>query len=69
MQEKGLRPENILYMGDDIPDYKAMKEVGIPCCPADASPEIKSISIYISDKCGGKGCVRDVIEQTHENSG
>jgi len=64
MKEKGLKPENILYMGDDIPDYKAMKEVGIPCCPADASPEIKSISKYISDKPGGKGCVRDVIEQT-----
>lgn len=64
MNGKGIKPENILYMGDDIPDYKAMKEVGVPCCPADASPEIKSISIYISDKCGGKGCVRDVIEQT-----
>lgn len=64
MNEKGIKPENILYMGDDIPDFKPMKEVGVPCCPADASPEIKSISIYISDKYGGKGCVRDVIEQT-----
>jgi len=64
MEDKGLSQESILYMGDDIPDYMAMKEVGIPCCPADASPEIKSISKYISDKPGGKGCVRDVIEQT-----
>ncbi len=64
MTEKNIKPENILYMGDDIPDYKVMKEVGVPCCPADATPEIKSISKYISDKGGGKGCVRDVIEQT-----
>ena len=50
-------------MGDDIPDYKVMQEVGVPCCPADASEEIKNISIYISDKKGGDGCVRDIIEQ------
>lgn len=58
-----LEPEDILYMGDDIPDYEIMKEVGIPTCPADAVQEIKSIAIYISDKKGGAGCVRDVIEQ------
>jgi 3-deoxy-D-manno-octulosonate 8-phosphate phosphatase (KDO 8-P phosphatase) len=55
--------ENILYMGDDLPDYPVMKEVGFPTCPSDAAEEIKSISIYISDKPGGEGCVRDVIEQ------
>ncbi|MEZ5195026.1 MAG: HAD-IIIA family hydrolase [Bacteroidales bacterium] len=64
LREKGIKANDVLYMGDDIPDYKTMKEVGIACCPADASPEIKSISHYISDKPGGKGCVRDVIEQT-----
>jgi len=62
--EKGLNSEDVLYMGDDIPDFKPMKMVGIACCPADASPEIKSISHYISDKGGGEGCVRDIIEQT-----
>jgi len=62
--EKGIAPENTMYMGDDIPDYKVMKEVGLACCPADASPEIKSISEYISIKNGGRGCVRDIIEQT-----
>lgn len=62
--EKGTKRENVLYMGDDIPDFETMKEVGVACCPVDASPEIKSISHYISDKAGGKGCVRDVIEQT-----
>lgn len=58
-----LNPENILYMGDDIPDYKVMKLVGMPCCPNDASREIQQISKYISDKTGGNGCVRDIIEQ------
>jgi 3-deoxy-D-manno-octulosonate 8-phosphate phosphatase (KDO 8-P phosphatase) len=55
---------NILYMGDDIPDFEVMKMVGLPVCPADADSEIKQASLYISDKCGGNGCVRDVIEQT-----
>ena len=58
-----LSHENILYMGDDLPDYPVMKQVGFPTCPSDAVEEIKSISIYISDKSGGEGCVRDVIEQ------
>jgi len=56
-------PENILYMGDDLPDYPVMKEIGFPTCPSDAVEEIKSVSMYISDKPGGEGCVRDVIEQ------
>ena len=55
--------DNVLYMGDDLPDYLVMKEVGFPTCPSDAVEEIKSISMYISDKSGGEGCVRDVIEQ------
>lgn len=59
-----LKPEQILYMGDDLPDYEIMKKTGIPTCPTDAADEIKSISVYISHKSGGEGCVRDVIEQT-----
>jgi len=55
---------NVLYMGDDIPDFEVMKMVGLPACPSDADSEIKQISVYISDKRGGEGCVRDVIEQT-----
>ncbi|MEL4308914.1 KdsC family phosphatase [Joostella sp. CR20] len=58
-----IKAENALYMGDDIPDYHVMKMVGMPCCPNDAVAEIKEISKYISHKQGGKGCVRDVIEQ------
>jgi len=53
----------VLYMGDDIPDYPVMVLVGLPCCPQDAAPEIKNISKYVSHKNGGKGAVRDVIEQ------
>ena len=58
-----LKPDNILYMGDDLPDYPVMKQVGFPTCPSDAVEEIKGISRYISDRAGGEGCVRDIIEQ------
>ncbi|RLD58401.1 MAG: 3-deoxy-D-manno-octulosonate 8-phosphate phosphatase [Bacteroidetes bacterium] len=64
LEANNIKAENVLYMGDDIPDYEAMQDVGLPCCPADAVPEIKNISEYVSIKNGGKGCVRDVIEQT-----
>jgi len=58
-----IKPENVLYMGDDIPDYHVMQLVGLPTCPQDAVAEIKAISKYISHKNGGKGAVREVIEQ------
>lgn len=58
-----LKDEEILFMGDDIPDYEVMSRVGCPCCPADACPDIQSISRYISHKRGGYGCGRDVVEQ------
>lgn len=58
-----IKPEQVLYMGDDIPDYHVMKLVGLPTCPQDACPEIKTISKYISHKNGGKAAARDVIEQ------
>lgn len=60
---KNINPDQILYMGDDIPDYPVMQEVGLATCPQDAAPEIKDISEYISPINGGKGCGRDVIEQ------
>jgi 3-deoxy-D-manno-octulosonate 8-phosphate phosphatase (KDO 8-P phosphatase) len=63
MIKHGLSKENILYMGDDIPDYYVMQMAGIASCPADASEEIKAISHYISAYKGGTGCVRDIIEQ------
>ncbi len=58
-----IKSENVMYMGDDIPDYHVMQLVGLPTCPQDASPEIKGISKYISHKNGGKGAAREVIEQ------
>ncbi|MDL2251814.1 HAD hydrolase family protein [Odoribacter sp. OttesenSCG-928-J03] len=63
MQKYALKKEEIMYMGDDIPDYNVMTMVGVPVCPLDACEEIKSISKYISDINGGMGCVRDVISQ------
>ena len=70
VEKWNIDPSDILYMGDDIPDYEVMKMVGLPACPADADSEIKQIAVYISDKKGGEGCVRDVIEQAlrlHKN--
>jgi len=58
-----VNADHVLYMGDDIPDYPVMKRVGLAACPKDAVPEIQDISHYISQKKGGNGCVRDVIEQ------
>ncbi|RZJ35410.1 MAG: HAD-IIIA family hydrolase [Flavobacterium sp.] len=63
MSEFNLNPDEILYMGDDIPDYHVMQRVGLAACPQDAVPEIKAISNYISHRNGGHGAVRDVIEQ------
>ncbi len=63
LNDHKLVPEEILYMGDDIPDYPVMKQCGLAVCPADAAEEIKSIAAYISPFKGGQGCVRDIIEQ------
>ena len=63
MQEKNLKAEEIIFMGDDIPDLRVMQCVGLPACPADAVPEVKAISKFVSECPGGKGAVRDVIER------
>ena len=62
-QKNSIADEEILYMGDDVPDYEVMSRCGCPCCPADACPDIKEVSLYVSHREGGKGCGRDVIEQ------
>lgn len=64
-----IKPEQVLYMGDDIPDFHVMKLVGLPTAPQDAAPEIKKISKYVSHIGGGKGAVRDVIEQVMKTQG
>eukprot|EP01029_Cantina_marsupialis_P025302 TRINITY_DN6683_c0_g1_i1.p1 TRINITY_DN6683_c0_g1~~TRINITY_DN6683_c0_g1_i1.p1 ORF type:complete len:176 (+),score=34.41 TRINITY_DN6683_c0_g1_i1:218-745(+) len=63
ISKNDLNPDQIMYMGDDLPDYEVMKRIGVPTCPANAVEQIKAISNYISDKDGGYGCVRDVVEQ------
>jgi 3-deoxy-D-manno-octulosonate 8-phosphate phosphatase (KDO 8-P phosphatase) len=60
----GFRDDDVMYMGDDIPDLEIMRRVGCPVCPKDACPEVKAASLYVSDLKGGYGCGRDVIEQT-----
>ena len=64
MKSHKLSIEETVYMGDDIPDINSMSYVGLKACPFDAIPEVRSISDYVSPKKGGKGCVRDIIEQT-----
>ena len=58
-----LTDAEVMYMGDDVPDLEILRRVGCPVCPADACPDIKAVSCYVSDKAGGYGCGRDVIEQ------
>ncbi|MCH7535523.1 MAG: HAD hydrolase-like protein [Bacteroidetes bacterium] len=64
IRDKELDAEQVLYMGDDLPDYRAIQIAGVKTCPADAAEDIKALCDYISDMKGGQGCVRDVIEQT-----
>lgn len=58
-----ISDEEVLYVGDDIPDYEVMRRCGCPCCPSDAASDIKDISLYVSSLAGGHGCGRDIIEQ------
>lgn len=69
MAKTGYKPEEILYSGDDLPDYYVMQTVGLSVAPADAAPEIKGIAKYISHKKGGDGVARDVIEQVMKAQG
>lgn len=69
LMQNELPREAVLYMGDDLPDLEAMQAAGLPVCPADAAPEIKAVSRYISPFGGGKGCVRDVIEKVLKLNG
>ena len=69
IKEYKINPEHVLYMGDDIPDYHVMQLVGLATCPQDASPEIKAICKYISHKKGGRGAVREIIEQVMKVQG
>lgn len=63
LADNNLTADEVIYVGDDIPDYEIMQIVGCPCCPADACSDIKEISTYVSPYEGGRGCARDIIEQ------
>lgn len=67
--QHAISDKEVIYVGDDIPDYEIMQRVGCPCCPKDACAEIKEISTYVSPYCGGDGCVRDIIEQVLKAKG
>lgn len=63
LSERNITWQQVLFMGDDLPDVPLLQTAGLSCCPADAVPEVKKISKYISPLTGGQGCVRDVIEK------
>jgi 3-deoxy-D-manno-octulosonate 8-phosphate phosphatase (KDO 8-P phosphatase) len=65
----GTTPDRALFMGDDIPDLKAIQAVGVGCCPSDAVAEVREASDYVSPHRGGEGCVRDVIELVMRSGG
>ncbi len=69
MAENGLSREQVLYMGDDIPDLECMRMVGMPVCPSDAAMEVIDASRYVSEFVGGHGAVRDIIEQVMRAKG
>lgn len=69
LEKQDIKPAEVLFMGDDIPDFEVMQHAGVPTCPADASEEIKRLARYISHRNGGHGCVRDVIEQVMKIQG
>lgn len=68
-EENNLKNEEVMFLGDDIPDYEIMKIVGCPCCPSDACQDIKDISTYVSPAIGGSGFARDVLEQLLRSKG
>lgn len=69
MEKHGMEKEETAYMGDDIPDLRSLRNVGLPCCPYDAAWEVKQESLYVSPISGGYGAVRDIIEQILKSQG
>lgn len=69
LNDNQLKLEEVMYMGDDLPDYPVLELVALPTCPQDAAPEVKRIVKYVSHKNGGQGAVRDIIEQVMKVQG
>lgn len=65
----GLTPQDVLYVGDDLPDIALLAGCGLPVCPSDAVPEVKAVCRYVSPCPGGKGCVRDIVERVMKARG
>jgi 3-deoxy-D-manno-octulosonate 8-phosphate phosphatase (KDO 8-P phosphatase) len=63
IKSEGLKKEEVLFMGDDLPVLPALLVAGLPACPADAADEVKKVSLYISHLNGGNACVRELIEK------
>jgi len=63
LEKYGLTDDEVMYMGDDVPDLEILRRVGCPVCPQDACPDVKEACLYVSPCKGGYGCGRDVIEQ------
>lgn len=64
-----VKPEEVMFIGDDMPDIPALKLAGLPCCPKDAVPEVHDVCKYISPYNGGDGCVRDILEKVMKLQG
>ncbi len=69
LDKYALTDEEVIFMGDDIPDLEIMRRVGCACCPADACADVKEVSTYVSQKAGGFGCARDILEQVLQAQG
>ncbi len=69
MKQHSVSREQVLFMGDDMPDIAAMQIAGLPCCPRDAATEVRQLSRYIAPQAGGAGCARDVIEKVLKIAG
>lgn len=69
LDKENLAAAEVAYVGDDIPDYQAMKAVGLSVCPNDAATDIRQIAQYISPVDGGYGVARDLLEQILKRKG
>lgn len=63
VESRGLTPEEVAYMGDDIPDLQCMRYVGLPTAPFDAAVEVRDTALFVSKFAGGYGCVRDLLRE------
>jgi len=68
-EERGFKPSEVVYVGDDIPDVQTVQAAGIGAAPADASPEVLEVADYVISVPGGRGCIREVVEKVMRSQG